>query len=84
MRDVDVDRLLAFDRLLLRRDEHALRDHRRHRMTQPGARDRMLRTWLPAARAWIERRLAESMGAVEGWKPAASLHVTPIRRGVFR
>ncbi|HZR25487.1 MAG TPA: hypothetical protein VFA59_17965 [Vicinamibacterales bacterium] len=41
-----------------------------HRPTQPGQRDRLAVVWLPAVDVWTAERIASSVGALNGWKPA--------------
>jgi hypothetical protein len=74
-RHVDAERLLAFEQLLAREDERALRGaagrSRGHHITAPGQRGRQTAAWLPAARVWLEHRLAISVGDFNSWKPAS-------------
>jgi hypothetical protein len=76
---VDLERLLAHSRLLAQPEERALRGKRGHRVALTGARDRMVRTWLPATHAWNGHRIDKSIGAVDGWTPALTY---PPHRGL--
>lgn len=81
---VDAARLIAFERLLAQRDDRSLRgvtgQRRGHRVTQTGARDRFMVTWLPATRVWSAYRFAALAGAVVGWTPARTEHAPKLRR----
>ncbi len=81
MSHVNAERLLAFEQLLAQPDPRGLRP-RRHRLTQPGARDRWSSTWQRAVRTWTQARIAgvHAEGAADGWKPAD----TPMRRWLAR
>ncbi|MEO8679240.1 MAG: hypothetical protein ABI665_09355 [Vicinamibacterales bacterium] len=71
-------RLVAFERLLATPDPPEL-GHRGHCMTHAGHPLRFESEWLSASRAWLEYRLGQRRGIVEGWKPAVRRFVRPTR-----
>lgn len=74
---VNAERRAAFEQLLNMPDPKDLAG-RGHQQKLAGARDRMIYTWLPAARVWMAQRINDSMKTNEdGWKPA-ELYVPPL------
>lgn len=75
------DRLCAYLRLLAQPDETDLRGRGAH-LTQRGARGRFTRTWQPAARVWIARRLSQAQEIADGWPLAsrAGAHILTLRK----
>ena len=49
-----------------------------HRITQPGERQKAIRTWRRAAQVWMNERFAED--AVVGWHPARTERVVRFGR----
>lgn len=67
----DFERAAALQRLLNTPDEPGLA-RRGRKQTQTGSRDRWQKTWMPAQRAWVQTRLSESEGLIEGWRTATA------------